>query len=215
MVDTVNYRVRRGDNLQNIVQSAGFPRRDWRRIYDAPYNRSFRRRRPDPDHIEPGDIFVLPRYNQKDIAQIVKQIETVKSRVSRITRGITETERAINNMESTMARRQEVSNEHIRELRQRVDHLESLVMEATDACEDEWSCMGGGLAAQSMIDEQRGLERQIRGMERQRDYAVDKATRDLRGVRQSLQRLRRAQANANAELQRLHGTHRRAMRSPY
>ena len=35
--ETVEYKVKKGDNLWNIVKGAGFPPKDWRKIYDAPY----------------------------------------------------------------------------------------------------------------------------------------------------------------------------------
>ena len=71
MTETVEYQVRRGDTLQNIIEAAGFPRRDWRRIYDAPYNRSIKSQRPDPALIQPGDRLMLPRFNARQIADIV------------------------------------------------------------------------------------------------------------------------------------------------
>jgi hypothetical protein len=52
------YVVVRGDTLTRIAQK--FHKRSWREIYDAPENAAFRRRRPDPDRIQPGDLLVIP-----------------------------------------------------------------------------------------------------------------------------------------------------------
>lgn len=52
------YTVRSGDTLVRIAQQFGFP--DWRTIYHAPENAEFRRRRPNPDRIFPGDVLIIP-----------------------------------------------------------------------------------------------------------------------------------------------------------
>lgn len=81
MVETVKYRVRRRDTLSNIVSRQGFPARDWRRIYDAPYNRNFRREFPDPDQIQPGGILYLPRYSPRDLRDLVAKIDEAVTRL--------------------------------------------------------------------------------------------------------------------------------------
>ena len=214
-VETVNYRVRRGDTVQDIVQNAGFPRRDWRRIYDAPYNRQFRRRRPDPDHIESGDTFVLPRYNQRDIANLLRQVEQLRARVDRVNQGLDRVERQLASAEAVVNRREELSREQLVSLRREANHLSDLVNEASGECSDEWSCVGAGLAAQSMANRERAVNQQIRALERARDQAANKAARALRGIRQELQRLRRAQRDALTELRQANATYRRASRAPY
>jgi hypothetical protein len=52
------YVVQSGDTLTAIAKRFGFP--SWRNIYNHPDNEPFRRKRPDPDKIFPGDVLVIP-----------------------------------------------------------------------------------------------------------------------------------------------------------
>jgi hypothetical protein len=52
------YVVRSGDTLTRIARQHGIA--DWRHIYHAPENADFRRKRPNPDRIFPGDHLVIP-----------------------------------------------------------------------------------------------------------------------------------------------------------
>jgi hypothetical protein len=52
------YTVRAGDCLSSIAAEYGFD--DWRAIYDAPANETFRKKRPNPNLIYPGDTLVIP-----------------------------------------------------------------------------------------------------------------------------------------------------------
>jgi N-acetylmuramoyl-L-alanine amidase len=50
--------VRQGECLSSIARAYGFS--DWRRIYDDPANADFKRKRPNPDLIYPGDLLTIP-----------------------------------------------------------------------------------------------------------------------------------------------------------
>lgn len=52
------YTVQPGDTLSGIARDHGFA--SWREIYDHEDNADFRRRRPDPNRISPGDVLMLP-----------------------------------------------------------------------------------------------------------------------------------------------------------
>jgi len=52
------YTVRRGDSLSRIAWSHGF--RSWQEIYNHPSNAGFKRLRPNPNLIFPGDIINIP-----------------------------------------------------------------------------------------------------------------------------------------------------------
>src|SRR4051812_17468978 len=52
------YTVRSGDTLSRIAHAHGF--RNWRAIYDHPDNAAFRRLRPNPNLIYPGDVLQIP-----------------------------------------------------------------------------------------------------------------------------------------------------------
>lgn len=53
-----SYTVVSGDTLTRIALRHGVP--SWRNIYNAPENADFRRRRPNPDRIFPGDAVIIP-----------------------------------------------------------------------------------------------------------------------------------------------------------
>ena len=52
------YTVKPSDNLSKIARRHGYP--SWRVIYNHPENADFRRRRPNPNQIRPGDVLILP-----------------------------------------------------------------------------------------------------------------------------------------------------------
>lgn len=57
MPDT--HRVAPGDNLTKIAKKYGYA--SWRDLYFHPDNKAFRKRRPDPNKIRPGDVIALPK----------------------------------------------------------------------------------------------------------------------------------------------------------
>ena len=52
------YTVQRGDTLSRIAARHGLP--SWRMVYNSPDNAEFRRKRPNPNLIQPGDVLILP-----------------------------------------------------------------------------------------------------------------------------------------------------------
>src|SRR4051812_3687311 len=52
------YTVKRGDTLTKIANRHGF--RSWRALYDHPDNAGFKRLRPNPNLIYPGDVIQIP-----------------------------------------------------------------------------------------------------------------------------------------------------------
>ena len=78
------YTIKSGDTLSKIAQEADIP--DWKTIYNDPKNDQFRKDRPDPNKIYPGDkiwipgnpktstgkktVFVVPKDLQASIMQI-------------------------------------------------------------------------------------------------------------------------------------------------
>jgi hypothetical protein len=55
---SVPYTVVRGDTLSGIARRHGLA--SWRELYNHPDNADFRRRRPNPDLIFPGDVVMIP-----------------------------------------------------------------------------------------------------------------------------------------------------------
>ena len=58
-----NHTVAQGECLSLIARKYGF--RDYHTIYDDPANADFKKKRPNPDLIFPGDIIVIPDKVQK------------------------------------------------------------------------------------------------------------------------------------------------------
>jgi hypothetical protein len=59
----IPYTVKQGDCLSRIAAAFGFA--DWRTVYDAPANADFRKKRPNPNLIYPGDVVVIPDKEQR------------------------------------------------------------------------------------------------------------------------------------------------------
>ncbi|MBN1760069.1 MAG: LysM peptidoglycan-binding domain-containing protein [Chitinispirillaceae bacterium] len=52
------YTIKSGDTLSEIAKEAGIA--DWKTIYNDPQNADFRKQRPDPNKIYPGDKIWIP-----------------------------------------------------------------------------------------------------------------------------------------------------------
>ncbi|MEN1679245.1 MAG: hypothetical protein AAGJ46_06600 [Planctomycetota bacterium] len=61
------------ESYQSTMKAAGFPRKDWDKIYKAPYNKKLRKLRPSPEQIVSGDEIHLPKYSPKYIKDFIKR----------------------------------------------------------------------------------------------------------------------------------------------
>src|ERR1051325_8947818 len=50
--------VKKGESLSTIARQYGHS--DWKAIYDHPANAGFKKKRPNPNVIHPGDVVVIP-----------------------------------------------------------------------------------------------------------------------------------------------------------
>lgn len=214
-VDTVEYRVRRGDTLQDIVQTAGFPRRDWRRIYDAPYNRTFRSQSPDPDHILPGGSFMLPRYNSAQVADIGRRIQMVERRFGMLSSDVTAFERTIRELESTIREARDLSERDLQrrvaELLRQAERVDERSREVADACRDAYTCAGAG----KFRLEARELRRQAAALQRTVKKGEVEARKALKKVQAAMRTYRRALSRAEHNLTELRDLYRQASQRPY
>ncbi len=218
-VETVEYRVRRGDTLQNIIQRAGFPRRDWRRIYDAPYNRGIRSQRPDPDHIQPGDRLMLPRFNARQLADIVQRIQMVERRLSLMNTAVTEFEREIAQLEREIRDARQLSERdlerRVNALLRRATALDDLADAAADECSDMYSCMGAGAATARFQLEARRVRNEAGQLQRSFKKGEQAAIKALKKLTARLQVFSRAQSSTASDVSRLRALYRRAAQNPY
>jgi LysM repeat protein len=67
-----DYTVQPGDCLSSIAAAHGFA--DWRTLYDNDSNADFRKLRPDPNVINPGDVLKIP-----DVDPVAHQVQTGKA----------------------------------------------------------------------------------------------------------------------------------------
>lgn len=61
----MDYTVRPGDCLSSIAKRFGY---SWRYLYDHPDNAEFKKKRPDPNLIYPGDVLKLPDKGTKKVS---------------------------------------------------------------------------------------------------------------------------------------------------
>ena len=79
------YRVQQGDTLAKIADAFGLA--SWKRIYDHPENADFRRRRPNPNLVFPGDtVFVPDRQDRTDSAQTNQKHQYVCQKPNQVLR---------------------------------------------------------------------------------------------------------------------------------
>lgn len=53
-------KVKKGDCLWKIMKARGYDPKYWRKYYDAPFNKAFKKSHPNPDLIYANDIFRIP-----------------------------------------------------------------------------------------------------------------------------------------------------------
>jgi len=78
------YVVKQGDCLSSIAKQFGFA--DWRRIYDDPQNAAFRKLRPNPNLIFPGDRLVVPDREPKEVGRATNARHTFRTKGAQKTR---------------------------------------------------------------------------------------------------------------------------------
>lgn len=70
------YTVLRGDTLSGIAAKHGIS--SWKSLYEAPANAAFRRKRPNPNLMHPGDRIVIPPDALAAAKQRLKTLEAIK-----------------------------------------------------------------------------------------------------------------------------------------
>lgn len=59
------HTVKQGECLVSIARKHGFS--DWRTIYDHAENKEFRKKRPNPNVLSPGDVLFVPKREEKPL----------------------------------------------------------------------------------------------------------------------------------------------------
>ncbi|MFY9212447.1 MAG: LysM domain-containing protein [Aestuariivita sp.] len=78
MPRTVVHQVKKGENLEKIAKRYGV--KSFKIIYEDPVNAKFRKTRPDPNAIQPGDKIIIPDYaltpdKRKDVNSLIATVE--------------------------------------------------------------------------------------------------------------------------------------------
>jgi hypothetical protein len=74
----IKHIVQQGECLPSIAKKYGFA--DYRTIYDHPLNAEFKRKRPDPHVLQPGDVVWIPNKEQKQEQRSTEQIHRFQAR---------------------------------------------------------------------------------------------------------------------------------------
>ena len=165
-LQTVKFKVRKGDNLWDIVGKYGFPPKDWKKIYNAPYNKEFKKKRPDPNVIQPGDIFVLPKFTSRDIADIMNRMKVVQDLLIRADAIVSNMEKTIKGAETAIKKSKEVKEAEIKKLKRDAEAMETLAFDAANECSDMYSCMGAGLVSDKFQRKSRDMAKHAADVEK-------------------------------------------------
>lgn len=74
--------VQQGEYLAAIAHGYGF--HDWHVIYDHPANADFRKRRPNPNVIFPGDVIQIPPLEDKQVPRSTGSMHTFKVKLPKV-----------------------------------------------------------------------------------------------------------------------------------
>lgn len=222
MVNTVEYRVRRRDNLSNIVRRLGFPARDWRRIYEASYNRRFRRQHPDPNLIQPGSVLNVPRWSPQQIRDLMRKIDNARTTVAQGDRVLAALQRnadRVGDLIENSNGRDRKLRDRVAEIRRDADHARDIAAHAGDVCADAngegWECLGAAAAAARFEATAARLDREADTLERTHHSDTPKLERNLANLRRSIREVQRGHSETQRRLDALRTELRRAQSNPY
>lgn len=206
-VETVEYTVKKGETLQRLVARAGFPPRDWLKLYNAAYNRKLRALRPDPQAVQPGDRLFLPKHTPQAMDAILLLLTSAQVRLDRVARVMADLDKAM----TTMAKAQHGTKQaHPGPLQGAAKRLDQMAGEAGRDCAEAFAALGP--KARSRVFEFRPLARDLnRAARRLKAEAepreLQAALRVMAGISK---RLTRSHAEIGADIHR-HGAALRSM----
>ena len=212
MVETVEYRVQRRDTLSNIVARAGFPARDWRRIYNAPYNRRFKRAHPDPNLILPGAILMLPRYSPQVIRDLAAKTQRARVSVERMESNADRLRDVVSQVRRRLRQRQgDTALPSRDELAPRAERFERMADQVIRHCR-EADCPQARRAAEALRDAAMWLREEARNG---RDEPIDAMAARLETLEGMLEMRQAPLSRSLRRLRALEAELARALRDPY
>ena len=208
-VETIPYTVKKGDNLWNIVKEAGFPPKDWEKIYKAPYNDKFRKLRPDPNVIQPGDVLMVPRYNAEEMSKILLQMMDVESRLAELAKRRTKLQGEV----GKLLKEREPDLKKIEQLKKEAKALEDLADAAASECSDMYSCIGAGLVSQKFSNKAQAARKEIESIKKKMDASGTKKA--LEKMNKLLDEAGKEEDKFRSELKKLQAEWKKAEKQPY
>ena len=215
MVETVEYVVKKKDSLWNIVKQRGFPPKDWKRIYDAPYNKKLRKLRNDPNVVLPGDRINLPRYNPMEIQALLDRIVRAERRLEETRRTRQAFLKDIQKIRARLKKRQTPDKREIEQLRKRAEGLRDLGYAAANECADMYSCIGGGLVGQMFLNEARALNKKAEKIAARLVKETAKHEQIIQEMQKAMEQLEKAEARLMNDIQKRRKEWKKASVRPY
>ncbi|MEM7438024.1 MAG: hypothetical protein AAF393_00385 [Pseudomonadota bacterium] len=132
-VEVKPYKVKKGDSLWNIVKAAGFPPKDWEKIYNAPYNSrlksKIKKEKRTPDLIFPGEIVFLPAFSQKDVKKQIAAVKELKKTMDKIGMPLPVLEKLIGNLKKEKGAVRAKKEAALKDLTKKRNELDALIVE--------------------------------------------------------------------------------------
>lgn len=75
----------------------------WRAVYDADYNKAFRKKFPDPDYVLPKHVFYVPN-KKKLVAKLTKELQQKKKKGSEMRKAVDDVQKAKKETEKRIVR---------------------------------------------------------------------------------------------------------------
>ena len=190
--ETVEYVVKKDDSLWNIVKAAGFPPKDWKKIYAAKYNDRFRKDHPDPDKIFKGDKLRLPKYGPNAYAHLLSYLKEQETALGYYRDRIKAIEKSIAIRDETQA----AGKAHLAKLKKEAEALRDMGHSANDECSGDWEeCLGAGMYANKMFREARGVMKEYDKYEKfMKAKKYDKGLKDMQATLVKLKKDRKLTA---------------------
>jgi len=103
-------KVKKGDCLWKIVKASGYSPTNWRKFYDAPYNKTFKKTHPDPDLIYESDVFHIPC--GEHVVRKKELIKKIKQNISELGKAKTEGRKRLNKANEEVRRAFKTAKRH-------------------------------------------------------------------------------------------------------
>jgi hypothetical protein len=144
MGQTQQIKAKKGQTIYDLVESRGFPSKDWKKIVNAPYNKKFLKRNPRPNmSIQAGDTLVLPQHTPQSIMNAVVTTTNLIAKIAKMDKKIKILRDGIKKISATSEHKK--TKAMIKDLQKRAKELREEAANAHDECAVPGDCpaLGG------------------------------------------------------------------------